>query len=278
MTVTGGVRHPWNEGVTIAAPSAPPVVLTDAERDQFVTDGYVVVPDVLDPDELRDLTTELDALEEQVGRFLAEQEGERMLIAEHGAITFTVHPVLRSEACRRTVHHPKLVGLGHDLLGPDVRLYWDQAVYKKAEKPRVFPWHQDTGYTFTDPQQYLTCWLALTDATVDNGCPWIVAGAHRDGTLRHHWVEPIGWQCLDEPAGAIAAPVRAGGAVVFSSLAPHMTGPNITGEVRKAYIVQYAIDGTCVLEGNPSVGPPTGRRRQDDPARQPLVLRGGPPA
>ena len=43
-----------------------------------------------------------------------------------------------------------------DLLGPDVRLYWDQAVYKKPETPREFPWHQDTGYVFTEPQDYLT--------------------------------------------------------------------------------------------------------------------------
>ena len=33
--------------------------------------------------------------------------------------------------------------------------------------------HQDNGYAYVHPQQYLTIWLALTDATVDNGCPWV---------------------------------------------------------------------------------------------------------
>ena len=41
-----------------------------------------------------------------------------------------------------------------------------------------FPWHQDNGYAFLEPQQYLTCWIALTDATRENGCPWVVPGLH----------------------------------------------------------------------------------------------------
>ena len=84
-----------------------------------------------------------------------------------------------------------------DLIGPDVNLYWDQAVYKKPEKPRRFPWHQDNGYTFIEPQHYLTCWIALTDATEDNGCPWVAPGLHRSGTLAHRYVEPLGYECFD---------------------------------------------------------------------------------
>ena len=48
-------------------------------------------------------------------------------------------------------------------------MYWDQEVYKKPEKPRRVPWHQDNGYTYIEPQQYLTIWLALTDATEEMG-------------------------------------------------------------------------------------------------------------
>ena len=46
-----------------------------------------------------------------------------------------------------------------------MRLYWDQAVYKKPDTAASFPWHQDNGYAYVEPQQYLTCWIALTDAT-----------------------------------------------------------------------------------------------------------------
>lgn len=209
----------------------------------------------------------------------AAQDGERFHIAEAGAITFTVHAVLQSPAARRLVRSPALVGMAADLLGPDANLYWDQAVYKKLAKPRRFPWHQDTGYTFVEPQHYLTCWVALTDATVDNGCPRVLPGVHRAGTLRHRWVDPIGWECADLPADAgVPAEVPAGGAVVFSSLTPHLTGPNATDQVRKAYIVQYGPAGLCRIDGDWQSGSePTESTPCDDPDRQFPVLRDGQP-
>jgi ectoine hydroxylase-related dioxygenase (phytanoyl-CoA dioxygenase family) len=166
--------------------------------------------------------------------------------------------------------------LCHDLVGPDVRLYHDQAVYKKPEKPRRFPWHQDNGYNFVEPQQYLTCWVALTDATEDNGCPHVVPGLHRMGTLEHHFTDPLGWEIFEDHPDAIVVPVGKGGIVVFSSLSPHLTGPNTTGAVRKAYILQYAPDGASVLRGD-DAGPPTGSDLANDPARQFPVLVDGEP-
>ena len=117
-----------------------------------------------------------------------------------------------------------------------MRLYWDQAVYKKPGTADIFPWHQDNGYTFIEPQQYLTCWVALTDATVENGCPWVVPGAHRRGTLAHTWSD-LGWVCLPEkPPEAFPAPVAAGGIVLFSSLTPHATGPASAVRLRKVQL------------------------------------------
>jgi phytanoyl-CoA hydroxylase len=268
-------RHPWNTDFVATVPDTPPTTVTEAERAAFLHDGYLVVDRVLEPAPLAKLTAELDALEATIDDFLAAQDGGRFHIAEQGAITFSPHAVVRSAAARAVAHHPTLVGLCRDLLGADVNFYWDQAVYKKTEKPRRFPWHQDNGYTFVEPQMYLTCWLALTDATTDNGCPWVIPGGHRHGTLRHHWVDPIGWECFDDPPGAVAAPVRAGGAVVFSSVTPHLTGPNLTDAVRKAYIVQYAAAGAQILQGDPDQGPPAARVTADDPDRQFPVLRHG---
>jgi ectoine hydroxylase-related dioxygenase (phytanoyl-CoA dioxygenase family) len=187
-------------------------------------------------------------------------------------LTVTLHVASRSSVLRALVTSPPLLDLCADLIGPDVNLYWDQAVYKKPEKPRRVPWHQDNGYTYVEPQQYLTIWLALTDATEENGCPCVAPGLHRLGTLAHYYVEPLGFECFREPPhdGQAAAPVKAGGAVVFSSLMPHLTGPNTTNDVRKAYIVQYAPAGayTCTDNGNVLC---------DDPDRQFAVLRDGLP-
>jgi len=129
----------------------------------------------------------------------------------------------------------------------------------------------------THPQDYLTCWTALTDATLDNGCPIVAPGLHRRGTLHHRFVDPLGWECFDDPpVSTRPAPVRAGGIVVFSSLTPHMTGPNGTAAVRKAYIVQYARAGTTGAEGDPREAEPEWVA-QDDPSFQFPVLRRGVP-
>ena len=269
--------HPWNHGFTWEDRVGAPTTLDVAQVRQFDRDGYVVVPDLLEGDALAAVTAEIDGFEAEADAFLQQLDGGRMSIAEAGAITFSVHLAARSDALRALTRHPTIVGLCGDLVGPDVNLYWDQAVYKKPEKPRRFPWHQDNGYAFVEPQQYLTIWLALTDATVDNGCPWVVPGLHRAGTLQHTYVDPLGFECLSDPEGAVPAEVPAGGAVVFSSLTPHLTGPNTTGSVRKAYILQYAPAGAEVLRGDPSAGPPERREPADAPDRQYPVLRGGQP-
>tara|TARA_B100000287_G_scaffold412636_1_gene443305 strand:- start:378 stop:926 length:549 start_codon:yes stop_codon:yes gene_type:complete len=163
----------------------------------------------------------------------------------------------------------------HDLIGPDVRLYWDQLVYKQTEKPRRFPWHQDNGYGFVEPQQYLTCWIPLVDVHVGNGCPWIVPKVHRKGTLSHKYVEPLGYECFNDHPDAIPVEAEAGSIVIFSSLTPHKTGPNISEETRKAYIVQYAPDEAQLLHGEPHAGPPESKVPAKEPQRQFSILIDG---
>jgi ectoine hydroxylase-related dioxygenase (phytanoyl-CoA dioxygenase family) len=199
-------------------------------------------------------------------------EGGRVFIARAGEITFTTHLVTRSAALRAFTCSPLLADVCADLIGPDVRLYWDQAVYKKPGTASPFPWHQDNGYAFVEPQQYLTCWVALTDATEDNGCPWVVPGLHHMGTLAHEHSD-IGFVCLHDPDGAVPVPVSAGGMVVFSSLTPHSTGPNRSGAVRKAYIVQFAPSGAAVLSAGPDGV--VSRVPANDDSRQYEVVRAG---
>jgi phytanoyl-CoA hydroxylase len=271
------LTHPWNRGFVWSRPSDPPRRLGSAAVEQFHQEGWVVLEDLVDAATVEKLTAGLDVIEAEIDEMLRAQPGGRLFIAETGAISFSPHAVRRSAAARAASRHPAIVDVCHDLMGPDVRLYWDQLVYKKPEKPREFPWHQDNGYTYVEPQQYLTVWLALTDASVDNGCPWVVPGVHLGGTLSHEYVEPLGHRCFAAHDAAVPAPVRAGGGVVFSSLTPHMTGPNTTDAVRKTYILQYAPNGAEVLLGDPFAGPPAARVTQDDPERQYLVRAGGVP-
>jgi ectoine hydroxylase-related dioxygenase (phytanoyl-CoA dioxygenase family) len=234
--------------------------------------GFFVLPDVLGAADLAALTEAIDPFEADQEEALRAMEGGRFFIARADEITFTTHLVLSSGLLRAFAGSALFCDLCADLVGPDVRLYWDQAVYKKPGTESPFPWHQDNGYAFVEPQQYLTCWVALTDATEENGCPWVVPGLHRRGTLAHDYTD-IGFVCLRGPEDARAVPVRAGSIVVFSSLTPHSTGPNRTDDVRKAYIVQFAPSGAEVIRPGPD-GAVT-RTPANDESRQYEVLRGG---
>ena len=241
--------------------------LTSAERGAFNELGFVKLANVFLRCEIDAVIEAIDPLEAKGEAWLRDRGGQ-VAIATADVITFTTHLVRKSRYLREFAAHPAIKDICHDLIGEDVRLYWDQSVYKKTGKEQEFPWHQDNGYTFIEPQQYLTLWIPLVDVDEANGCPWIAPRRHKLGTLEH-WATPIGYKCLEQVDDAVAVPAHAGDVIAFSSLAPHRTGPNLrTGSVRKAYILQYAPDGAFTIRDGV-------KARQDDAERQFLILEDG---
>ncbi|WP_332771187.1 phytanoyl-CoA dioxygenase family protein [Phenylobacterium sp.] len=242
--------------------------LTREQAEQFNTLGYFKLEKAFTTDELAAVAAAIDPLEAEHERRVRAQGGS-IRLSSLDAITFTTHIAKESPVLKAFAQHQVFKDICHDLIGDDARLYWDQSVYKKSGKPQEFPWHQDNGYTFVRPQQYVTCWTPLVDVDEENGCPWMAPGLHKLGTLTH-WLTPIGKKCLEDVLDAVAVPAKAGDVIVFSSLAPHRTGPNLKADtVRKAYILQYAPDGALAY-------PDDGRVvEQDDADRQFKILEGG---
>ncbi len=258
--------HPLNDGFTWEDHAGPFRVVSEDQAAAYDELGYFVADDLLDPATVAAVIDAIDPAEAATEEAIrANTDDGRVFIYRADEITFTTHLVRQSATLRDLVSSAPLRDLAVDLLGPAVRLYWDQAVYKKPGTESPFPWHQDNGYTFVRPQQYLTCWIALTDVDEDNGCPWVVPGLHRGGTLAHR-PSDLGFVCLDDAPDAVPVPARAGSVIVFSSLTPHSTGANRTDAVRKAYIVQYAPDGARTFDQEGGVSGTC-----DDPDRQFLV-------
>jgi phytanoyl-CoA hydroxylase len=255
-----------NHGFTWTPVRGPFRLITDEQARSFNERGFFVLENAIDRAAIVRVRDAIDPFEAKAEEFLRSRPDGRMGIAKADGITFTVHLVKLSKVLREFSASRVFQDLCHDLIGPDVRLYWDQAVYKKPEYPKPFPWHQDNGYTYIEPQAYLTCWIALNDATIDNGCPWVIPCGHLRGTLAHR-LSKLGYVCREEDGPeALAVPVREGSVVVFSSLMPHRTGPNLTAGVRKSYILQYAPDGARVVQTDIAC---------DAPDRQYLILKNG---
>ena len=268
--------HPWNKSFVWQNHMVTSGALTQTQIDQFDNDGYVIVNDIFTSDELKELVKITDVAQAEAAAFLAAQPNERIAISEIGAITFAAQLASTKPEIQKFVKNTTIMGACRDLIGPDVRMYHDQAVYKQIEKPRRFPWHQDNGYLFVEPQHYLTCWIALNDVTIENGCPQIIPGLHKNGTLSHYFVPTLGYECFENPPSTpVVAEIKAGCAVFFSSLTPHLTGPNNSNDVRKAYIIQYAQHDAVVLEGNAADGASTGSNTIASESRGIAVLESG---
>ena len=268
-------RHPWNDGFEWQDHPGPFSTVSERQARAFDRDGFFVLPQVFDSDEVAAIRAAIEPGVATVRELLEHLPGGRFSVAGLDTQIVAPHLVCRSNLLRRTCADPTLVGVCADLMGPDVRLYWEQAVYKQPDGAAPVLWHQDNGYAYVEPQAYLTCWIALTDATPENGCIEVIPEVHRDGTLAHRETD-LGFECWGDPSAAVQVPVQAGDVVVFSSLTPHATRVNATGQVREAYIVQYAHDGAVArspgLDGSPGAPQPL-----DEPTRQFLVLRDGRP-
>ncbi len=265
--------HPLNREFHWERHRGPFRLVNEQQARQYDEEGFFVLRGAFDQATVSRAIAEIDPFEARTAEFLRTQPDQTMFIATADAITFVINLVLLSDWLKEFCSGPVFAGLCHDLIGPEARLYWEQAVYKKPAPEREFPWHQDNGYTYIEPQAYLTCWVALCDADEDNGCPWVVPGMHRSGTLSHE-LTPLGWRCLTEAPEGVPVPVKAGDIAVFSSLTPHRTGPNRTAQIRKSYIVQFAPDGAERIDQV------DGRRvatPQNDPMRQFKVVADGEP-
>ncbi len=268
------VPHPWNSSHTWHDHTADLTTISSDQARQFDEHGFFVLADAFDAATLERLDAELAAGDQHAKDLLSRVPGGRFSVAGLDTQTVAPHAVSHSAFVRDFVAHETLAGLARDLVGPDVRLYWDQTVYKQPNNAAPVLWHQDNGYTYVEPQAYLTCWIAINDATPENGCIAVMPGVHREGTLAHGST-PVGEECWGDWSTAVEVPVRAGSIVVFSSLTPHATNRNTTDAVRKAYIVQYAPDGAFALHGDANAGPPTHTELLGDDDRRFWIVRAG---
>jgi ectoine hydroxylase-related dioxygenase (phytanoyl-CoA dioxygenase family) len=217
--------------------------ITEAQMRQLQEDGYFVLDNVFTHDEMDALAIRIEQHQQIHEEWLAANGGASG-ISRANEITFTDHLAEKDDAIKEFCTRPEFVEITTKILGPDIDLYWNQSVFKQPEGEKEFPWHQDDGYTPVDPSPYLTLWLALNDATPENGCISVMPGSWKRGLVPHEHT-PIGLAChsSDDPDQGTLVPVKAGSIAVFYSLTMHKSGPNRSIGSRKAYVIQYSNAG-----------------------------------
>jgi phytanoyl-CoA hydroxylase len=219
-------------------------MVTRARREALERDGYFVLPDVFSRAEMAELSNSIEAYHRRTLAWVRDHRADSG-ISRPDEITFTCHLAEQDPTVRAFCLRSELVALSTEIVGDDVDLYWNQSVFKEPEAKREFPWHQDDGYTPVAPSPYLTLWLALNDATPENGCISVLPGWHKRGLLPHR-ESALGQVChdADDPDQGVCVPVSCGSMAVMYSLLPHKSGPNLSKGPRNAFIIQYCAAGT----------------------------------
>jgi ectoine hydroxylase-related dioxygenase (phytanoyl-CoA dioxygenase family) len=157
------------------------------------------------------------------------------------------------------VRTPAILDAIETILGPDIVAISADIWVKEPGTGRRVSWHQDAQYYTLEPMAVVNAWVALTDATVANGCMRFIPGSHAGG-LRRHINRPgpdnmlLHGQTLDPPVDeerAVAAPLRAGQMSLHHGYLAHASGPNETDGRRVGLAIKYS--PACA---RPTGGPP----------------------
>lgn len=141
---------------------------------------------------------------------------------------------------------PEIVDVIEDLIGPNIKLYCDQLMMKPRFNGTVTDWHQDsTAWSFFAPQDHVSCWVALDDATVENGCMTVIPGSHHWGPVTREYRDTF----LNSPLIAKPVPVevKAGYCMFHHGLNWHRTGANSTPNRRRGLALHYIHAETMYL-------------------------------
>lgn len=228
------------------------MALTEEQKAAFWQNGFLPVHNVLD-------ATEVEALRKRteqiiLGEVTFPQEYLQIEPELAGNDVTNVPAIFRvrklwnltryDPVFQEYARHPKIVGVIGDLLGPDIKLFADQMLLKPPFHGSAKPYHQDSPYWPIEPMELVTCWMALDDASVENGCMRFLPGTHKLGPLEHHHLEgphivPEGWEEMSKRPEEVAVELKAGSCCFHHSLTLHETAPNRTPHPRRAMTTAY---------------------------------------
>jgi len=229
--------------------------LTAAQKEQYETEGYMVLPDLVTQAELQPIKDSLSEKVESIAAELAEKGlitdlhkdspfEHRLAALFSGLSDREFNTFGRSWRERRPgfydlMSNSKILDAVESLIGPEI---FANPVYNVRPKvPNVaagaVPWHQDKSYwPDANSNPVITVWIPIVDADEENGCLRICPRTHRKRVLSYHAEQHTGTEYteIDEELiqaaiseyGVDVVPVKAGSAILFNDRCLHMSTLN----------------------------------------------------
>lgn len=173
------------------------------------------------------------------------------LIADYLCIHF---PHKISEIIAEYLAPKPIVDTLSKIIGPNVKCMQSMLFIKSSGKPGQ-AWHQDEIYIPTRDRSLTGSWIALDDATVENGCLWVIPGSQSRGVLYQlEWHGDTrfdcAWQAQHFPytdASAIPVEVKKGSIVFFNGYLLHRSLPNYRETGFRRSLVNHYMSAESLL-------------------------------
>jgi ectoine hydroxylase-related dioxygenase (phytanoyl-CoA dioxygenase family) len=211
---------------------------------QFHQRGLLIIEEFLDSKKIAEIEGELR-------RYLAQLDPERSpdghVIYEPGSTSkirnlFHLHKV--DPYFAELAKAPQFVELSRAIFNDEPVLLSVELFGKPAQVGSEVPYHQDNAYFNLIPSAAMTCWLALADATEENGCVRYIEGSHQFGNLPHRasGVQGNSMRLSEVPEDAgpeICGKVRRGGVLIHHCNTIHRSEPNRSDRDRPGLLFVY---------------------------------------
>ncbi|QXW24834.1 phytanoyl-CoA dioxygenase family protein [Acinetobacter johnsonii] len=243
-------------------------MLKAEQIEQFHRDGYLVVENVLDAEELQGLRSQLETWVDE-SRAYTEAYGETM----DGRSRFDVdpadhsedHPALRrvsspteiSEAYFKTAMQSKMAEMAGQLIGGSgTRFHHSKVNAKLPHTATTVKWHQDFPFTPHTNDDMITSLLMVGEVTQDNGPLQVIPGSHK-GELYNHWQDGRFTGKVEDSVEAqecqkyLSCIGPAGSVCFMHTRLLHASGANNTELPRYLFITVYAAEDAVALSDNP---------------------------
>jgi phytanoyl-CoA hydroxylase len=182
---------------------------------------------------------------------------------------------------REALSPPAVVDVLTQVIGPDVKAMQSMLFIKAEGKPGQ-AWHQDEKFIPTRDRSLTAAWIALDDATTENGCLWVLPGSHRPGVIypdREHdderfdcTVESYDFPYRDEDS--IPVEIPAGAAVIFNGYLLHRSLPNRSRRGLRRSLANHYMSASSLL---PWRRPPEGQAMATTDYRDIVMIAGRDP-
>lgn len=223
----------------------------DLLKSRFEHDGYCVADGLFAECELQEIEAFFEDYKTCGGKVFDGGSGYEEIDPRHRQVR-AMHPHRYSRRAMDWFTNPKVAVVLEHLLGRPA-LGAQTMYYYKPPGAKGQGMHQDNFYLVASPATCIAAWTAIDDATLDNGCLYVVPGSHRhaiscpEGENAERWFNYGDSHISKFPRDTkpVPVPVKRGQTMFFGGNLIHGSGPNRTADrCRRTFIGHYVDEAT----------------------------------